>query len=128
MYKFLLNTPNFAINILYHYDRQLHVLDCFCRLPDSANRFFNVSLPYVFWARGDISHATELFCQLSQSEKRCKYFNISIPVNVFYRTYIKLFSHTVSLYNDFVRNVISPPELNMSVVIIIITHSFLELR
>lgn len=43
------------------------------RLPDSADRFFNLSLPYVFWARGDISHATELFCQLSQSEKRCRH-------------------------------------------------------
>lgn len=43
------------------------------RLPDSADRFFDLSLPYVFWARGDISHATELFCQLSQSEKRCRH-------------------------------------------------------
>lgn len=57
-------------------DIQLYLYDCYCRLPDSADRFFNLSLPYVFWARGDISHATELFCQLSQSEKRCKYLRV----------------------------------------------------
>ncbi|XP_062601305.1 uncharacterized protein LOC134263024 [Saccostrea cucullata] len=43
------------------------------RLPKIVKEFFDVALPYAFWARGDIQHATELFCQLSQSEKRYRY-------------------------------------------------------
>ncbi|XP_048773357.2 uncharacterized protein LOC125678734 isoform X3 [Ostrea edulis] len=43
------------------------------RLPDIVDEFLKVALPYAFWARGDIQHATELFCQLSQSENRCRY-------------------------------------------------------
>ncbi|XP_061188072.1 uncharacterized protein LOC133196158 [Saccostrea echinata] len=43
------------------------------RLPKTVAEFFKVALPYAFWARGDIHNATELFCQLSQSQKRCRY-------------------------------------------------------
>ncbi|XP_061188073.1 uncharacterized protein LOC133196160 [Saccostrea echinata] len=43
------------------------------RLPKIVAEFFEMALPYAFWARGDIHYATELFCHLSQSQKRCRY-------------------------------------------------------
>lgn len=56
------------------------------RLPNIVDEFLKVALPYAFWARGDIQHATELFCQLSQSENRCTYRNMLV-----YRVVVSLF-------------------------------------
>lgn len=83
----------------------------------------------MYFGHGETSPMPQNYFASSLSQKKDVSILTSVYQLMYFRELTLNFSLILFVYTMiFVRNVISPPELNVSVVIIIITHSFLELR